>query len=121
MNLFLIFYFASILQVSSQQNSDFWISQLNNRSIDLQINALQKLGEIRVSKAIPALQRSLDSGEASVRYYAAMALGRYTYQESLEVLSNRLVKEEDVYVKAEIRRSLSRLKEYFEKQTPPQE
>lgn len=124
MKLLGILAFVFNLQVSANQNLDFWFRQLQGDSVDLKINALQKLGEIRDPSSLPYLREAISMSDPKIRYYAAAALGRHTFEESMEILSEALVKEKDVYVSGEIRRNINQLKEYFtqkESKKPPTE
>jgi|GEM_PF-3987031 len=114
--LFLLLFLSvsSPEDANSTQNLDFWISQLKSSSIDLQINALEKLPEINNPKATPDIIESLQSPNAEIRYYAAVALAKLPTHEGLAALADRLVVEKDVYVKSEINRSIRKLKDYFD-------
>lgn len=121
MSLILISIFVSFVSSAESlrsQNYDFWAKQLTSSSTDLQINALAKLAEIKNFAAIPEVQKSLSSENAEVRYHAARCLAKLPNEKSIEVLASRIPSEKDVYVKAEITRSIRSLKEYFQKTMP---
>lgn len=123
MSLLLISIFVSFVSSTDSirsQNYDFWVKQLRTSSPDLQINSLAKIAEIKNFEAIPHVEKSLQSENAEVRYHAARCLAKLPNEKSIEVLANRFSLEKDVYVKAEINRSIRSLKEYFEKTMPPE-
>lgn len=106
-------------EFNTNQNYRFWLAQLKNSSVDIRINALEKLAEIKKLEAVPYIaQNALNSSEPEIRYHAARSLARLPSQDSLAFLGEQLRNEQDVYVKSEISRSIRSLKAYFEKIAP---
>jgi len=103
---------GSSLEASRDQNFLFWKGLLTSTSSDLQINALQKMGDLQRPEAVPEISVLLSSENPELRYHAARSLARIPHEKSLQALSARLPREEDVYVRAEINRSLRVLREF---------
>lgn len=108
---------ASAPVANRDQNFDFWVKQLRSPLVDVQVNALEKLAEIKNPNAISEMARSLNSENADVRFHAAESLAKIPNQQSLDALGERSRIEKDVYIKAEINRSIRRLKDFFDSNT----
>lgn len=101
---------------NQNQNLEFWSRNLRNPSLDIRINAIQKIQELKSSESAAALTESLSSPDAEVRAAAARALGKLPYDNALVALESKVGQETDSYVKAEINRSIRGLKQVFQKQ-----
>ncbi len=113
--MIIIFSLLLTLNFSSNQNLEFWVRQLDNQSVDLRITACQKLKELRNRKSIPYLAKALQDRSSLVRYHAAISLGSHLHRQSLEALAKRFEIEEDAYVKGEIRRNMTQLRDFLSK------
>jgi len=98
------------------QNLPYWLSALESRNLDLKLNALFKLQDLRDPTAIPSIEKLLSDSEAEVRAGAARALGRFPYDQALRALEAKLPGEKDSYVRSEMNRSIRGLKATFKKQ-----
>jgi HEAT repeat protein len=108
-----------IIQISPEllsQNKNFWMEQLSNPSVDIRINALQKLGELRFPDTIEAMTRSLKDPNSEVRFHAIRSLAKIPLEEARFQLQLRFHEESDPYLKSEIRRSMSAIDEVLKKQ-----
>ncbi len=101
---------------AQSQNTEFWVSKLQSSSLDLRINALTRLAEIKDPISIEPIQTLLNDSEAEIRAAAARALGRFPYEDSLKALEAALSSEKDSYVKSELNRSIRGLRQTFKKQ-----
>lgn len=113
--------FALISSTASQaqnpyQNLAYWMNALESRNLDLKLNALFKLQELRDPTSIPAIEKLLSDSEAEIRAGAARALGRFPYDPALRALEAKLPGEKDSYVRSEMNRSIRGLKSTFKKQ-----
>ena len=79
------------------------------KRVGLQRNVCVALGNIGNSDAVPALVKSLHSGDATVRLHAAWALGRIGGQEASEALESALAGEQDSPAREEIKMSLAEM------------
>ncbi len=116
-----ILFWAIISSTASQaqnpyQNLDYWVSSLESRNVDLKLNALFKLQDLRDPAAIPAIEKLLSDSEPEIRAGAARALGRFPYDPALRALEAKLPAEKDSYVRSEINRSIKGLKSTFKRQ-----
>jgi len=98
------------------QNLPYWMSALESRNVDLKINALFKLQELRDPNSISAIEKLLSDTDAEIRAGAARALGRFPYDTALRALEAKLPGEKDSYVRSEMNRSIKGLKSTFKKQ-----
>ncbi|MBN8554117.1 MAG: HEAT repeat domain-containing protein [Deltaproteobacteria bacterium] len=93
------------------QNKDFWISQLRSDSVDLKINALQKLGELRQADIPAKLSDVVRDSSGEVRFQALRTLAKIPNADSLKVLQDQLGEEKDPYLLSEVRRSIQSVEE----------
>lgn len=107
--------------IDTTQNEAFWIEKLQASSLDLKINAIQKLAEIRESQSFRAIARVLSDQNSEVRYYAIRALSKFPTQESLNLLQTHLSSEPDPYLKSESKRSIRSIQEILNKNLPKEE
>lgn len=98
------------------QNVDFWVKNLSSSSLDVRIISLQKLAEIRNDSSLPAIAQSLQAPNPELRFYAAKSLSKFLNEAALQILSDHLATEKDVYVKAEVNRSIRKIQEVIERQ-----
>lgn len=116
-----VLFFGSLGVASAQaradrtQNYDFWRGQLQSPSIDIKIIALKKLASIRNLEAVNSIIPLLRSNNPEIRFQAARSLGRLASRKGLDALGQQGPSETDVYIKAEINRSIQTLRDYFEK------
>jgi len=96
---------------SRDHNFLFWLELSKSPSLDLQINALHRLGDVQRPEAVPAIEALLTSSQAELRYHAARTLAKIPHESSLQALSGRVNAEQDVYVRSEINRSIRILRE----------
>lgn len=111
--------YAEEATIANQQNLEFWTNQLQSESPDLQINAIQKVAELKEASTIPMLLAAARDDNPEVRFHAAKALSRIPDRASLEGLEALVATEKDPYVKSEIRRSVKSLTEIFNKAAKP--
>ncbi|MGH2437235.1 MAG: tRNA epoxyqueuosine(34) reductase QueG, partial [bacterium] len=75
----------------------------------LRRNAAVALGNLRDTRAVPALARALSDSDPFVRGHAAWALGRIGGSEAKTALAARIALEDDLEVQSEIRNALGGL------------
>ena len=115
--LLLSFLHVADLDANRDQNIDFWINQLNSESMDLNINAIEKMAELQDPKALDYLASTLRTAGPEVRFHIAKALGRFpTEAVATQILGPAQAAEKDVYVKAEMNRSIRFIRDYLNKQ-----
>jgi len=69
-------------------------------------NVAVALGNLKSPEAVPALVNALEDEDALVRSHAAWALGQIGSREALQALAQRVAREGDAEVQAEIRQAL---------------
>jgi len=69
-------------------------------------NVAVALGNLKSPEAVPALVKALEDEDALVRSHAAWALGQIGSREALQALAQRVAREGDAEVQAEIRQAL---------------
>lgn len=87
------------------QNAELWTRQLRSDSVDLRIQALKKLAELRQPSTLSKIADSLSDLSPEVRFQAMRALTRMPNSESLSALQSHLTQETDPYLLSELRRS----------------
>lgn len=87
------------------QNRDFLVGQLQSSLVELKINALQKLAELRYSDTVASISPLLQDSNGDVRFNAILALTRINNEEALAAVTQALNSEKDPYLKSELRRS----------------
>ncbi len=75
-------------------------------SVNLQYTVLESLGNLEAAEALSLLQEALSVPDGTMRFKAAQALGKIATPEAFQYLSDRLTKESDRYVRAQIVRAL---------------
>ena len=98
------------------QNKDFWVNQLKSLSVDLRINALQKLKELRYPDTVNPISRSLQDQSSEVRFHAVRALTNIATKDAKSQLKSQLNVESDPYLKSEIRRGIRAVDAVLKKQ-----
>jgi len=101
----------------TNQNKDYWMSQLRNPSQQLRINALQKLSELKFVDSISAMAERLRDEDPQVRFAAIRALALIPRPESLAALNAALPEEQDSYLKSEMKRGKKSLEEILKLET----
>jgi len=115
--LLLSFLQLADLDANRDQNIDFWINQLDSESVDLNINAIEKMAELQDPKALSYLASALRTAGPEVRFHIAKALSRFpTEAVATQILGPAQAAEKDVYIKAEINRSIRFIRDYLNKQ-----
>jgi epoxyqueuosine reductase len=101
------FTLIGVLELSAQDYATRWTGTAMRRATrqGLRRNAATVLGNRGDPAAIPALCRALDDQDPVVRAHAAWALGRIDHR--VPALANRLRKEADDMVAAELRAALA--------------
>jgi HEAT repeat protein len=110
-----IFMSPAPIENFTQQNLNFWVNILESPQIELRMNALKVLSDLKSPAAVPNIERLFQSEDARLRYQVAWALGRIPDSSSQTALARQLPKEQDSYVKGEINRSLRLLRDVFER------
>lgn len=95
----------------TDQNSSFWIKQLQNSIADIRVNAAHKLGEVRSASAVSELSKLSDDPIATVRFAAIQALARIGTVEAKEALNQNFANEKDPYLQAEMKRGIKAIQE----------
>lgn len=100
---------------STSQNSAFWKSHLRSESVDVRINAIQKLAELKEETTPQVISRLLTDKNSEIRYHALRALAKFPTEAVYERLSQHRKVEKDPYLKSETRRSMSAVKEVLDR------
>lgn len=88
------------------QNSELWTRHLKSESVDLRIQAVKKLAELRQISTLPKIAEALSDLSPEVRFQAMRALTRMPNSDSLASLQSRMNQETDPYLASELRRSI---------------
>jgi HEAT repeat protein len=88
------------------QNSELWARQLKSDSVDLRVQALKKLAELRQPATLPKIADALSDLSPEVRFQAMRAMTRMPNADSLNSLQLHLNQETDPYLISELRRSV---------------
>jgi HEAT repeat protein len=109
---------SEIPPAAFEQNLELWTSQLRNPSVDIRINAIQRLAELKSIQSVPSLGQLASDSSSEVRFHAVQALAKIPHADSLAVLKTQFSKESDPYVRGEVRRATSSLEKMLQ---PPVE